>query len=60
MPGFMGRAVQACQDLLGLIYANMKISDVPSFTVGILNSSYHGWPCSRMCSPDQSSLGPEI
>lgn len=59
----MGHAVPACQDLSELIYANMKIGDVPGFTAGIPNPSNHGWLHSRMCVHSQASmktLDPEI
>ena len=57
-----GDAVPAGQNLSALIYANMKIGDIPDFAVGILNFSYHGWLQSRMCLRDQlfiQSLDPE-
>lgn len=55
-PGGMGHAIPACQNLSALIYANMKIGDVPGFTVGILNFSYHGWLHSMVCLHDQLSI----
>lgn len=54
--GATGHAVPACQDLSGLIYVSVKIGDVPGFTVGILNFSYHGWLHSRMCLHDDSPI----
>lgn len=65
----MGHAVSTHQDLSRLIYANIKIDDVPGFTAGILNFSYiSGWLHSRtdhtwsvlktlFLSLEQASLG---
>ena len=58
MPGTMGHAVPACQNLSALIYANRGTGDVPDFTVGILNFSYHGWLHSRTCLHDPLSIEP--
>lgn len=57
MSGAMGHAVSAHQDLSRLLYANIKIDDVPGFTAGILNFSYiSGWLHSKMCLHGQSFL----
>ena len=60
--GAMRHAVSACQDLSGLIYVSVKIGDVPGFTVGLLDFSYHGWLRCGVCLHDDSpikSLDPE-
>lgn len=52
----MGHAIPACEDLSALTYADMKIGDVPNFTIGILNFSYYGCLHSRVYLHDQFSI----